>query len=119
MRKIIRCSAIIISVLLLAIIGCESDDDYDHRPPGGQGSLIIDNNTYDDIYVFIDGHEVLRTPYRSERAYDLQPGLHRVVLDQRGGDRYYADDVDILEGRVTIWDVVLGDFDYYVYKWID
>lgn len=111
--------AIALAVSFAMLTGCEDDEEYDHRPPEGQGSLVIDNNTYDDIYVYIDGVEVLRAPYRSWRAYDLEPGAHRVVLDQRGGDRYHADDIDILENKRTVWDVHLGFTDYDVRKWID
>lgn len=110
---------IVACFILLFAAGCEDDEEYDHNPPVGLGTLVVDNTTYDDIYVYIDGAEVLRTPYRSWRAYDLRPGLHRVVLDQRDGDAYYADDVDILERRVMVWDVILDFDDYYVRKWVD
>jgi len=120
MKLSIRLILVIASVLsLAAMTGCEDDEEYNHRPPEGQGSLIIDNTTYDDIYVYIDGVEVLRAPYRSWRAYDLEPGEHRVVLDQRDGDRYHADYVDILENKRTVWDVHLGYTDYDVRKWVD
>jgi hypothetical protein len=117
MRKI--AGLIIPCALLLLVSGCEDDDEYDHRPPAGQGALVIDNRSYDDIYVFIDGREVQRTPYRSWRAYDLNPGVRRVVLDQRGGDAYYAADIDILERKLTVLDVVIDYEDFYVRKWID
>jgi len=113
-------AALLAVCLVLAFVaGCEDDDDYNHNPPEGKGSLIIDNTTYDDIYVWIDGIQVLRAPYRSERVYDIDPGEHRVVLDQRDGDRYHAEDVDILQSKVTVWKVSLGPRDYIVTKWID
>ncbi len=105
--------------LLIFSSGCEDDKKYNHNPPEGQGSLIIDNNTEDDIYIYIDGHLSTHAPYSSKQAYDLEPGEHRVVFDQRGGDRYYSDDVDILENKLTIWDVYFSARDYEVNKWID
>ena len=109
---------------LPVLSGCEYDDedDNDHEPPAGQGSLIIYNNTVDDIAVYIDDVRVEDVGDDDDRAYDLAPGVHRVVLDQRGGDRTYRDDVDILEGRRTIMDVAfdsLDSFDYDVVVFFD
>lgn len=112
-------TAVLLGGIFLFITSCEYDDEYNYRPPQGQGALIIDNNTEDDIYVYIDGRLATRAPYSSEQEYDLEPGEHRVILDQRGGDRYYGDDVDILENKLTIWDVYFGLRDYDVHTWID
>lgn len=93
--------------LALGTSGCdyEDNDDNDHEPPPGQGSIIIYNNTVDDIAVFIDGTRLEDVGDYDDRAYDLEPGVHRVILDQRGGDRTFADDVDVLADRRTIMDV--------------
>lgn len=97
--------AVLLSALLFT--ACE-DDDYDHDPPEGQGSLIIDNRTFNDIYVYLNGDEQVRAPYDGERTYDLDPGVYRLVLDERGGDRFYSEDIDILEDRLTVLKVFTG-----------
>jgi hypothetical protein len=101
----------------LMAAGCEydDDDDNDHEPPAGQGSLIIYNNTVDDIAVYIDDVRVDDVGDDNDRAYDLAPGVHRVVLDQRGGDRTFRDDIDILEGRRTVMDVTTDPLDAFEY----
>ena len=38
----------------------------------------------------------------------LAPGLHRIVLEQSGGDRSFHDDLDILEGQRTIMNVTVA-----------
>jgi len=86
----------------------DDDDDFDHPPPPGQGSMIIDNHTDDDISVFINGLEVEETKDDKWRAYDLEPGVYRVVLEQQGGDHSFRGDIDILEGRQTILEVRFG-----------
>ena len=95
------------AALTLAILaGCEDDDTYyDYDPPAGQGSLLVVNNTRDDISVYVNGGAVEETAERSWHPYDLDPGVYRVVLEQQGGDRNFSDDVDILENRLTILDV--------------
>jgi hypothetical protein len=87
---------------LLLVAGCEDDsDDFEHTPAAGLGALVIHNETTDDMTVFIDGGGTNEVEAWESAAYDLSPGLHRVVLDQENGDRTYRDDVDILLGRLT------------------
>jgi len=108
MEKLTRIFASLAAAAILAadMTGCDYDDnDNDHEPPAGQGSLIIYNNTSDDIAVYVDGNRLDDVGDYNDRAYDLEPGVHRVILDQRGGDRTFADDVDILADRRTIMDV--------------
>lgn len=94
-----------LAVGLAFAVGCDEDenDEYrDHVPPEGQGSLVIDNNTTEDIDLFIDGAAQFRIPDGKERIVDQDPGTYRVVLDSDDSTRSYAADVDILEGRLTI-----------------
>lgn len=107
LRKPLRAAVLIMaSALALLSPGCEDpDDDFDHDPPAGLGTLYVDNNTGDDLNVFVDGAGLAGVGDFDERFYDLAPGVHRVVLDQDDGDRSYRDDVDVLEGRRTILDV--------------
>ncbi len=68
---------------------------------------MVDNRSSRDIDVFIDGAETSRVRARRWRAIDLEPGVYRVVLDERRGDRNYRDDVDVLAGRLSVMDVGL------------
>jgi hypothetical protein len=98
--------------------GCELDDghDIDHTPAEGLGSLVVDNNTPDDIDVYVDSVSVGRARDDSSPAFDLKPGTHSVLLVQDDRDRNYRSDVDILAGRLTILRVSirLDDDDYRV-----
>jgi len=98
---------------VLLVSGCdwEDDDVSDHKPPDGQGAIVVDNNTAEDIKVFIDGIRVSDVRDFDDRAYDLDPGIYRVLLDEDDGDRTYRDDIDVIEGRLTIIDVSSEPFD--------
>jgi hypothetical protein len=102
------------TAVLVAMAGmlsaCDTDDP-DRVPPAGQGSIFVNNNTSADLRVFIDGTEVREVEAFDDRYYDLDPGLHRIVLDEQGGDRTYRDDVDVIEGRITVIDVADEPFD--------
>ncbi len=102
------------AVITTGTAGCE-DDDYDHDVPAGQGSIVVDNRTGDRIRVYLDGLQVASVGIGDERYYDLDPGQHRVVLDGDDVDRNWADDVDVLQGRLAILKVTadFGDFDDY------
>jgi len=110
---------LVLAVMLLSW-GCEDDDDfYDHRPPGGNGSLVVDNNTSDDFDLFVDGVRVSEVKDGRERIFDYPPGVYRVVLDPEDGFDSFREDVDILEGRLTILHVDAdfsfpGDFRVFV-----
>ncbi len=89
--------------MLLVTSGCEYEDDYyDHVPPPGKGSIIIDNNSSHDINFYLDGERLSEIGDYRVRIFDLSPGVSRIVLDEKDGDTTYRDDVDILEGRLTI-----------------
>jgi hypothetical protein len=95
----------------LTLCGCEDDDVTDYNPPPGLGALVVDNNTSNDIEVFIDGVSRGKAGDYDSRPFDVAPGVHRVVLDEKGGDMSYRDDIDILGGRLTVLDVDVGDYD--------
>lgn len=86
------------------LAGCD-ESEYDYDPPAGQGSLVVDNYTGDRIYVYVDGLEVDSVRSGKHRYYDLEPGVHRVALDGDDTRRFWADDVDLLEGRLTVLEV--------------
>ena len=85
--------------------GCEDDNEYG-GPPAGLGRLVIENNTTEDIRPYVDGFARDLVENNHSRSFDLEPGEHRVVLDQKGGtNAATAFDVDALAGRVMIADV--------------
>ena len=99
-------SALLAATLLTA--GCDDwweDDDHDHDPPPGQGAIIVDNHTFHDIRVFFNGIRQEDTRDGKSKAYNLDPGLYRVVLDEKGGDRNFRCDIDVLENKLTVLDV--------------
>jgi hypothetical protein len=101
-------------------VGCLDSDRFDHKPPSGQGSIIVDNRTSREINVFINGQQFERVRARRWRAYDLDPGVYRVVLDERHGDRNFRDDIDVLVRRLSVLDVTVDPnradrFNVFVY----
>lgn len=100
---------------LLFSLGCETNDGEDHVPPAGQGSVIIRNHTIEDIRVFIDGFEHGQAAYDRATFYDLNPGVYRFALSEKHGDRSYAADVDVLQGRLTFLEVWAAPGDIYRY----
>jgi hypothetical protein len=95
---------------LLTNTGCD-DNDPDFQPSPGNGALFINNTTASDIQVFVNGERFETVQDFSDRGFDLPPGLYRVVLDEQGGDRTFRDDIDIIEGRLTVLDVTIDPFD--------
>ncbi len=109
-------------VVMLGLTGCEWDDDpTDHDVPPGKGLIVVDNNTGDDIAVYIDGVRQGEVDAYEDEAYSAEPGLRRVVLDQRSGTRSYRDDIDVVEGKRSIMDVTAraGDQEYDVAVYFD
>ena len=91
----------------LALVACESRD-WDHTPPPGMGSLVVDNRASDGLHLYVDG---VHTQYVDRGDYeivDLAPGVRRVVLDQAHGSRAWRGDVDVLDGKLTVLDVADG-----------
>jgi hypothetical protein len=95
------------------VAGCddEEEDYLDHNPPAGQGSLVVDNNTLEDIDIFVNGTRTNRVNNGNEFILDLGPGVYRIVLDSDDSARRYADDVDILQGRLTVLHVSINILD--------
>jgi len=94
------------ALMILMSAGCDSGESYyDHVPPPGRGSLIIDNNTGDDISVYIDGALMTGVGDGSTEIVDLTPGFFRLVLDADNAERSYRADIDILEDRLTVLEV--------------
>ena len=102
-------------MLVLGAAGCE-DEDYDHVPPEGLGSIVLDNYSPDDINVFINGQETNRLRDYETEAYDVTAGVHRLVLDGRNNDRYGAWDVDVVVGQLTVVEVRTTEWDWDEYE---
>ena len=96
------------------LAGCD-DDEFDHDPPSGQGTLVVDNWTGDRLQVYIDGRLDESVTADKHRYYDLRPGLYRVALDGDDTDRFWVDEIDVLEGRLTVMVVEddANDFDEF------
>ena len=103
------------AVLAIGMLtGCD-DERFDREPPLGMGTVIVDNFTGDDIEVYLDGVAAEETDAGDHRYYDLEPGLHRVVLTGDDTERLWAEDVDVLENRRTVLEVRSDPFDYGEY----
>ena len=100
---------------LLTIPGCEGGSGEDHIPPAGLGSVIIRNHTIENIGVFINGLEYGPSSYDGATFYDLKPGVYRFALSEQDGERSYAADVDVLQGRLTLMDVSMSSTNIYAY----
>jgi len=112
-RAAVAACGLALAAFLLA--GCEGEDQFDHKPPPGKGTLYIDNRTADDLNVYIDGVRVSGVGDGDTRFYDLDPGKYRVVIDDKHSDRNFRDDEDVLVGRRTILEVSLDLDDIYAY----
>ena len=108
------------AVGIMWLAGCE-DDGFNHDPPPGQGSIIVDNHSWDVIHVYIDGYYANDVGDYDYEAYDRDPGLYRVVLSQKDGTRSYSHDVDGIEGKLTVLKVSIDEtsWEYYVQIYYD
>jgi hypothetical protein len=119
LKKMLVCGLLALATAAFTF-GCnDDDDDFSHHPPPGKGCIIVNNTTFHDIRVYINGSSTNLTYEDDWEYYDLNPGVYRVVLEERHGDRSYRDDIDVIEGRRTILDVTDGvrwdEYDVYLY----
>ena len=111
----------LVASLSLTLFGCDyGDDDFDHDPPAGKGTLYVVNRTPNDCDVFIDGTPHNGVDGDDNEWYDLDPGVRRVVVDQDNTYRTFRGDVDVLEGQRTILELSvdpndLNRFDAFIY----
>ena len=118
MKKILTAC---LSMAMMAFLnaGCDNEDDFSHTPPPGKGCIIANNKTANDMRVYINGSSSNMVSDFDWEAYDLTPGVYRVVLEERHGDRNYRDDIDVIEGRRTVLDVTTAldpdEYDVYLY----
>ena len=107
-------------ILMLGLCACDGDD-WNHKPPAGMGSIIVDNRTMDGVNVYLEGTYTNRVSDFDHEAYDLAPGIHRVVLDESHGSRNWRGDVDVLKDKLTVLEVNKGYYglDYSVRVYFD
>lgn len=110
-RRCLVCILFIVAVILP--LSCETRR-FRHDPPPGQGSLILDNRTGDRLHAYIDGYHVGNVSRYDYEIHDLDPGVYRVVIDERGGYRTWRGDVDVLEGQLTVLALMI-DYSYHHY----
>ncbi len=103
-RSIITRRTLIAAVMLALVAGCE-DQRFDHEPPPGLGSLVVDNLTGTSLEVFIDRAAPEQVRAWRHRIWDMTPGIHRLVIRDGDDGRFYSGDADIVEGRLTIAEV--------------
>ena len=92
---------LLVSLPVLLLGAC--DGDYDNNtPPEGQGGLIVVNDRPDGMRVFIDGEAQAEVGDRDDRAYNLEPGVHRVILDAKRSRGAFIQAMEILAGRNVV-----------------
>lgn len=104
--------------LMMGLSACEDDDDdFDHDIPAGQGTIVVNNQTSNDIEVYISGMEQNTAHQDDYEFYDRNPGIYRIILNEEDGDRNWYGFVDVVEGKKTILDVevALGTYNYAVF----
>ena len=109
------CLLALATVSWFASCDYNDDEDIDHDPPAGLGSIIVKNDTANDISVFINGTATNEVDAFEVNYYDMTAGVYRVVLDEQDGDRNYREDIDVLQDQRTILDVNTDSDDYDEY----
>lgn len=102
--KILSVLSVPVICLALGLSACEGDR-FDHTPPAGMGSMVVDNLTADDLLVYVNGRSVFTVSDYDHEIVDLAPGVYRVVIDEKHGYHSYYGDLDILEGQLTVLEV--------------
>lgn len=92
--------------LVLSLQGCDDGDRFDHTPPAGQGSLVVDNTTADGLNVYQNGYKIYSVSAYDHELVDTNPGVYRVVIDERNGYHSFRGDIDIVEGQLTVIEVL-------------
>ena len=115
-RRINKLLRVMAGILIAAsLVSCDDDSSFDHDPPDGKGSMIVDNNSATDTGVYLNGTFVGYAKSGDSTIFDLEPGHYRLVLDAVDGSRNYRDDIDVLEDRLTILDVLYDAANTYLY----
>ena len=106
MKLCLRVFLSFVSILvLLPLMGCEQSDYYDHVPASGKGSLVVDNNSGNNISVFVDGAKIMAISGGDYDVADLTPGSFRIVISSDNAYQSYSGYLDIIEKYLTILEV--------------
>ncbi len=92
------------AMVWLCLAGCDSDG-FSHTPPDGQGCLVVDNKISDRLNVYVDGRSVFQVSTYDHELVDLDPGVYRLVVDERNGYHSYRADLDVLRGQLTVVEI--------------
>ena len=100
----------ILTVMVACLMGCDDnhDDDDDARkgrnymPPEGQGAIIVENETFSDWNVQINGQRIGRVASFSFLIMDEAPGSYRVHLDQHSGSEEEDALVGVQAGALSV-----------------
>ncbi len=103
-------AALALAAGLLACAGCYDSNSTDHKPPDGEGAIVVLNNTFTKVDVFVNGTEKGGVNSGNNRAFDMTSGVYRVALTELDGNRSYAGDVDVLVSQDTVLDVTADPF---------
>ena len=89
-------------LLSLPLLGCDDDDPLQHNPPDDQAGLIVVNNTFNEMRVFLDGERIPTVDENDDRAYNLEPGVHRITLDPRNSTAIYQEEIELIQNRSLV-----------------
>lgn len=107
MKKAFKIITLLLAPVLCAagfLCSCEGSG-FDHTPPAGQGTIVVDNKTFDTLLVYLNGRSIFEVDDYDHELLDLAPGVYRVVIDEKHGYHSYSGDLDILEGQLTVLEV--------------
>lgn len=98
--KAIQCLFLCLTIALFS--SCDDNEYSDNNPPDGQGGIIVVNNRAEGMHVFIDGEAQADVGDFDDRAYNVTPGAHRIILDARRSRGAFIDEVEVLAGRNVV-----------------
>ncbi len=94
--------SILFCFALFLLTGCDDEDSFPHRSPDGMGSLVVDNHTYADLKVYLDGYLLYEVDDYDYEIADLNPGVYRIVIYDKDGYHSFREDIDIILGKLTV-----------------
>ena len=103
-------------LVALFAAGCDDYKSTNHKPPTGEGALVVNNQSSSRLDVFVNGAQFGSVNGGHEKAFDMTGGVYRVVLTEHNGDHSYRNDVDVLQGQDTLLSVDFDAFDITLYS---
>jgi len=98
---------LVLSALLTVVVGCEEFDDdvslgRNHQPPAGMGAIVIENDSFADWNVVIDGVHLGRVATSFFLVHNVAPGEHLVHMDEHNGSDTKTLTVEVTDGSLTV-----------------